>query len=130
MSLLLLDTHAFFWWCVGSDLLSNTTHAELLDSNNTVYVSAVTRWEIGLKEPKGKWPEAGALLSGYEALVESYKFIHLPITATHISEMFKFPLSHKDPFDRLLMAQAVTEDLLLVTRDQKIKQILGGRVFW
>jgi PIN domain nuclease of toxin-antitoxin system len=127
---LLLDTHAFFWWCTGREQLSENAQNAIMDGDNIVYVSAAVRWEMRMKESKGQWPEVQALLSSYNAMLAAYKFIDLPITSDHADASYKWRRDHGDPFDRIFMAQAELEDLRLVTRDQKITGFLGPRVLW
>jgi PIN domain nuclease of toxin-antitoxin system len=112
---LLLDTHVVLWWLNGE--LSDETR-ELLRSELSVYVSAVTPWEISVKQATGK-------LTGPEDLAERARdtqFTSLPITAHHGIHAGRLPTHHRDPFDRILIAQAQTEGLTIVTRDKWIAQ--------
>lgn len=112
---LLLDTHVILWWLDDSPELSGEVK-DLLDTEPAVYVSAVSPWEIAIKQSLGKLP-------GPEDLAERVRdgqFSGLPITGGHGVRAGRLPPHHRDPFDRLLVAQAQTEGLTLVTRDQWI----------
>ncbi|GAA4656894.1 type II toxin-antitoxin system VapC family toxin [Streptomyces chumphonensis] len=114
---LLLDTHVVLWWLDDSPELSGEIK-DMLDIEPGVYVSAVTPWEIAIKQSLGK-------LSGVDDLAERARdtqFTGLPITAGHGVRAGRLPGHHRDPFDRLLVAQAQIEGLTLVTRDRWIRQ--------
>lgn len=114
---LLLDTHVVLWWLADSAELSGEIK-DLLDTEPAVYVSAVSPWEIAIKQSLGK-------LTGPEDLAERVRdsqFTSLPITTGHGVRAGRLPQHHRDPFDRLLVAQAQIEGLTLVTRDQWIEQ--------
>ncbi len=114
---LLLDTHVVLWWLADSAELSGEIK-NLLDTEPAVYVSAVSPWEIAIKQSLGK-------LTGPEDLAERVRdsqFTSLPITAGHGVRAGRLPQHHRDPFDRLLVAQAQIEGLTLVTRDKWIEQ--------
>ncbi|MBB1246637.1 MULTISPECIES: type II toxin-antitoxin system VapC family toxin [Streptomyces] len=114
---LLLDTHVVLWWLDDSAELSDEVK-ELLDTAPAVYLSAVSPWEIAIKQSLGK-------LAGPDDLAERARdsqFSPLAITAGHAVRAGRLPLIHRDPFDRVLVAQAQTEGLTLVTRDKYIPQ--------
>lgn len=114
---LLLDTHVVLWWLDDSPELSGEVK-DLLDTEPGVYVSAVTPWEIATKQPLGK-------LSGPQDLAERVRdsqFTGLPITAGHGVRAGRLPGHHRDPFDRILVAQAQIEGMTLLTRDKWIPQ--------
>lgn len=106
MQRFLLDTHALLWWLTTPERLNEQTHEAISDLNNDVFVSAVSGWEIALKANLGKLQVPD----------------NLAITFSHGVQAGSLPLHHRDPFDRLLIAQAQTEELLLVTRDARIRQ--------
>jgi PIN domain nuclease of toxin-antitoxin system len=108
----LLDTHAVLWWMDASPELSEELR-ELLRTEPEVYVSAVTPWEIALKQSLGKLPGPPELAERARDL----QFKGLPITADHGVRTGRLPWHHRDPFDRVLIAQAQLEDLTLITRD-------------
>ena len=114
---LLLDTHVFLWAVDDNPNLSADAKEAIIDGNNIVYVSAATAWEISIKRAIGKLriPE-----SDYLEELRLHRFTPLSITTEHALAVEKLPPIHKDPFDRMLIAQAQLEKLTLVTRDQRI----------
>ncbi|EFE77201.1 type II toxin-antitoxin system VapC family toxin [Streptomyces filamentosus] len=114
---LLLDTHVILWWLADSDELSDQVK-DLLDTEPSVHISAVSAWEIAIKQSLGK-------LDGPDDLAERVRdsqFTALPITAGHGVRAGRLPALHHDPFDRILVAQAQTEGMTIVTRDKWIPQ--------
>jgi PIN domain nuclease of toxin-antitoxin system len=112
---LLLDTHVLLWWLTDDATLSDEVKARL-DDDPDVWVSSVTVWEVSIKESIGK-------LDGPEGLVEEIAqsgFRPLPITHAHAVAAGQLPLLHRDPFDRMLIAQARSEGMTLATRDPQI----------
>lgn len=112
---LLLDTHVILWWLGDSDELSDQVK-DLLDTEPSVHLSAVSAWEIAIKQSLGK-------LDGPDDLAERVRdsqFTALPITAGHGVRAGRLPALHRDPFDRILIAQAQVEGMTIVTRDQWI----------
>ena len=107
---LLLDTHTFVWW--DNDELPRAVR-DRIRSADGVYVSAVSAWEIAIKAALGKMTARAALA----AAIEDYGFDGLPITVAHADAVRELPRHHRDPFDRLLVAQAQLEDLTIVSRD-------------
>ena len=110
---LLLDTHLFLWSIIDSKRLDRATR-ELVASAEAVYVSAASVWEIAIKSRLGKID--GDPSACVEAIAAS-GFIELPINAVHAAAVAKLEMHHADPFDRLLVAQAITEPLRLLTAD-------------
>ncbi|WP_433600697.1 type II toxin-antitoxin system VapC family toxin [Nocardia sp. CA-135953] len=109
---LLLDTHVVLWWLTDDSALSDDLK-ERLDHDPDVYLSAATIWEVAIKHAIGK-------LAGPDDLPERIRdsgFISLPIGHDHAIVAGRLPMIHRDPFDRMLVAQAKCEDLTLVTRD-------------
>ena len=117
MQRLLLDTHAFLWWLADDPALGDDARARIADPANTVHISAVTGWEIAIKKALGKLQAPDDL----DAMVEREGFTHLPITFFHGEQAGALPELHRDPFDRMLVAQAQAEGLRIVTRDARIK---------
>jgi PIN domain nuclease of toxin-antitoxin system len=115
---ILLDTHVFIWAVTDSRLLSKEARNTISDATE-VFVSAASIWEIAIKSAIGKIkadPEEMA-----RAIVAS-GFVELPIVAAHAAQVARLPLpsDHKDPFDRLLVAQSIVEPLVLLTADPKV----------
>lgn len=113
---LLLDTHAFIWWMEGGQDLRPEASSAIADPRAVVAVSVASVWEIAIKRAKGRLRAPGDL---GETIAEK-GFVALPITAEHAERAGDLPLHHGDPFDRMLVAQAQVEDLVLVTRDPAI----------
>ena len=114
---LLLDTLTLLWWLADSPQLSAKARSAVARAS-TVYVSAVTVWEISIKKACGKLKAPDDL---EEALLMS-DFAQLPITAAHAWAAGALPLHHHDPFDRMLIAQARAESLTLATRDETMRK--------
>jgi PIN domain nuclease of toxin-antitoxin system len=115
---LLLDTHAFLWAIDNNPRLSQKARDAIIDGNNIVFVSAATAWEIAIKKSLGKLrvPDGD-----YQEELKLHRFTPLDITTEHALMVERLPLHHKDPFDRMLIAQAQVEKLTLITGDPKIK---------
>lgn len=110
---LLLDTHVVLWWLDDPALVGHAAREQIRDPENVVLVSAAVAWEIAIKRRLGKLSAPENL----EAAVADCGFDFLPITASHALRTESLPDHHRDPFDRLLIAQAVLEDATLVTSD-------------
>jgi len=110
---LLLDTHVFLWWLDDPELLSSAASKAISDGKNTVYVSAAVVWEIAIKKALGKLEAPDDI----ESAMERSRFVPLPVTIQHALAVLGLPDHHRDPFDRLLIAQAGREGFKLVSRD-------------
>jgi PIN domain nuclease of toxin-antitoxin system len=115
---LLLDTHIALWWLGDTPELPDAVREVVQDADNVVYISAATIWEIAIKRALGK------LEVGDEYLTEIAEqgFVELPIRWQHAQRVEALPMLHRDPFDRLLIAQAQTLGLTLVTTDALIRK--------
>lgn len=125
---LLLDTHAFVWWAIDSPRLSGAARAAIVTAD-TVFVSAVAAWEIATKHRLGTWPEAAGLISALPQTVRRLRFDELPLTLEHGSFAGSLPGPHRDPFDRMLIAQAALEHAILVTIDP-VFETYGIATIW
>ncbi len=114
---LLLDTHALFWWFSGSARLSTRARQAIEDESNDVLVSAATAWEITTKHRLGKLPEAAPLAADITGALTSQGFDELPITVTDASRAGSLAGPLRDPFDRMLLAQALSYELTLVSNE-------------
>jgi len=110
---LLVDTHAYLWWLSDDAKLRDEARAAMADAASLVYVSAATIWEIAIKVELGKLEITGDPV----AEIEANGFVELPMTARHAELAGRLPKHHEDPFDRMLIAQAKLEKLVLVSRD-------------
>ena len=126
---LLLDTHAVIWWLIEKDRLSKRAYAAIELESSEVYVSVASAWEMAIKAGLGKWPEALPLIEAFEASMATANFRLLPITVAHARTSGLMQHPHRDPFDRLLVAQAMFEGLTLVTSDTKV-QGMGAPCLW
>ena len=121
---LLLDTHLLLWVAVTPERLSKTASTMIQNRNNNLYFSAVSIWEINIKRGLGRTDfhvdpallRRGLVENGYE---------ELPVTSAHAIEIGRLPAIHKDPFDRMLVAQAGAEGLLLLTSDVLVARYPG-----
>jgi PIN domain nuclease of toxin-antitoxin system len=126
---ILLDTHALLWWLDGDRRLSQRAR-RLIDSDQTaVLVSAASAWEICTKFRLGKLPGAAAVAADLMGCLDSQGFAPLYITVDHAQRAGSLPGPHRDPFDRVLIAQSQAEDLPLVTVDP-VFGLYGVKVIW
>lgn len=119
---LLLDTSALILWLEDSPRLARRARAEIIDRQNQIYVSAVSAWEIAIKLSLGKLNvprDAAMWLPGQLA---ADRFTPLPVEMHHALAVEGLPMHHRDPFDRLLISQAIVEGLTIVTGDRKFGQ--------
>ena len=115
---LLLDTHVLLWWLNGHPSLSKKSQSAIADGKNLVFVSAVVVWEIRIKEALGKLE----IPRNFKRVLVSQPFEMLDITVEHAHAVRDLPLHHRDPFDRMLVAQAKVEGFTLVTHDVRLKK--------
>jgi PIN domain nuclease of toxin-antitoxin system len=114
---LLLDTHAVIWWFQGNERLPRHVRG-VIDEGADIFVSAVSAFEITLKHRLGKLPDATALAGNFESMSAEQGFKPLAITVRHGLAAGGLPIDHRDPFDRLLIAQALVEDMTLVSNER------------
>jgi len=114
---ILLDTHVFIWWDGEDPALSNDLRAAISDPANEIYVSAASVWEIAIKRRRGKI----AFAHGINEAVMRNRFLDLPITPDHAEHAGGLPRHHGDPFDRMLVAQAMFEQMTLGTQDAMMR---------
>ncbi len=126
---LLLDTHALIWWLFDNPKLSRAARARLAAGEDPVYVSAASAWEIATKVRIGKMPEGRALAENFGLYLQLQSLQALPITVDHARLAGAISSPHKDPFDRLIAAQAQIENLFVVTCDSAF-QGLGVSILW
>jgi PIN domain nuclease of toxin-antitoxin system len=116
---LLLDTHALLWWLARDPRLSAAAATLIGDADTVVHVSPVSGIEIAIKYRLGRLPHAEGLVPRFRAMMEERGFNVRSITLEHAVQAGLYPTSHRDPFDRLLAAQAELDGLILLTRDRE-----------
>jgi len=115
---LLLDSHALLWWLSDVPRLGRVAYDAIESPDNEVFVSAVSMWELGAKRRKGQLNAPDDLVS----IVERRGFIPLPLSLFHAEQATNLPMHHRDPFDRMLIAQAQAEGLIIVTTDAQVRR--------
>ena len=115
---LLLDTHVLLWWLDDNPALDKNKRRAIMDGNNLIFVSAVVIWEIHIKSALGKL----IIPSDFRQVIDQQDFEPLPITLDHAHTISRLPHHHRDPFDRMLVAQAIAEKFTLVTFDTNIRK--------
>ena len=126
---LLLDTHAFLWWLAGSERLPLPARRAVADEGNDVLVSAASAWEIATKYRLGKLPSAEAVALDVTTAIASQGFEELAITVDDAGRAGALPGPHRDPFDRMFIAQALARNLVLVSIES-IFERYGVRRLW
>jgi PIN domain nuclease of toxin-antitoxin system len=124
VSLILLDTHIFLWWAHANRRIQASWVEEIVADTNTVFLSAVSAWEIETKKRTGKLDFDDEV----EPVASKYNFTSLPMTTKHASLAGSIDWDHKDPFDRILVAQALLDDMILISADAIMKSAPGVRV--
>lgn len=126
---LLLDTHALLWFYLADERLSENAKAAILDRSSEVYVSPASYWEIAIKVSLGKYQ----LNESYSDFIQNAIFANgfkiLQVDPAHTEKVVHLPFHHKDPFDRLLIAQASVEQMSLLSNDEIFDQYLVKRVW-
>ena len=125
----LLDSHALLWWWFDPDRLSGAVRSVLSESENQVLVSAASVWELSLKHHQGKLPELASAIADLPGLLQADGFEALPISLAHGIRAGGYSQPHRDPFDRMLAAQAELERLVLLTADPQLSTF-PCQTFW
>lgn len=115
----LLDTHAFLWLISGDERLSETARNTYLDPDTSLFFSATSLWEICIKISLGKLSLKRGWLKAIQAELKGSAIQWLPIEIEHCARLTKLPFHHRDPFDRMLIAQALVEKMQLMSRDSR-----------
>ena len=121
----LLDTNAFLWWRDESSRLSERAREQIGNPDNEIAVSIVSLWEITVKRGIGKL----RFLEDFEQVMAEEKFDLLPVAYMHLRALESLPLTHRDPFDRLLVAQSIAEKLPVITNDRAFA-LYDVKIFW
>ncbi len=125
----LLDTHTFLWWFTDSRRLSEEVRQTIVDETNDVLISAASAWEIATKHRLGKLPEAEELALDISGAIAGQNFEELPITVEDAARAGALPDPIRDPFDRMLIAQALSGNLVLISIEKLFDQY-GVRRLW
>ena len=123
-----MDTHALLWW-LRDDVSLSAKAEEAIVAAEEVFVSAAAIWEIAIKYRNGKLPSAGPFIADLESIVLGQGFIGLPITLYHGHRAGLLEPLHRDPFDRVLIAQALAEDLTLVSNERLFDRYGASRLW-
>ena len=125
----LLDTHALLWWLSADPALGKTARKIIAEPRNAIFVSAASAWEIATKVRLGKLPTAADLAADFTGHIEREMFQILAISAEHAVRAGLLPGAHKDPFDRMLIAQAQSENIPIVS-NEAVFDAYGVRRIW
>lgn len=125
----LLDTHTVLWWLSDDPALTRAARKIIAETKNTLIVSAASAWEIATKFRLGKLPTAGNLMSDFCGQIEREGFQFLAISAEHAIRAGLMPGAHKDPFDRMLIAQCQAENLPIIG-SERVFEVYGVTRLW
>jgi PIN domain nuclease of toxin-antitoxin system len=123
-----LDTHTLVWWVEGREKLSATAREIIENEETTVVVSAASAWELAIKSRLGKF-KSHELVKGFEEQISEEGFVALSISVEHAVLAGSLASPHKDPFDRMLIAQAQIEDLQLISKDVAFDKFSVSRIW-
>lgn len=126
---LLLDTHAVVWWWLDDPKLPAKARAAIAASDNLVCVSAASAWEVATKNRLGKWPDVARIVDEFPDLLRRSRFAPLSVSVTHARLAGTLAGAHKDPFDRMLIAQSKQENAAIVSADRVFPQF-GVETIW
>ncbi len=126
---LLLDTHVLLWWWSDPDRLSARVISLLRDPANTFLVSAASAWEIATKHRIGKFPDGGRIAQQWNERIAIDRFAELPILCGHALRAGSLPGDHRDPFDRMIAAQSILEEVPVMSADDQISALGAERVW-
>ena len=124
----LLDTHVLLWWFENDPALSGKASRAISSSDNDIFISSASAWELAIKSHSGKL-EIPKVLDGLELKLADEGFFSLAISTRHALRAGRLPNHHKDPFDRMLIAQAHAEDLSIISNDSMFDRY-GVRRLW
>ena len=129
MMRLLLDTHTFLWFVTNDPLLSNPASALIADPTNGILISPASYWEVAIKVSIGKYPMAVSLAQFFTEAIDGNDFTILHLDVKHAEILAGLPMHHKDPFDRMLISQAIGEAIPIVSVDAKF-DLYGVARIW
>jgi len=128
MQRVLLDTHAFVWWSEDRDLLSAEARQTISDPEISVLVSAASAWELAIKARLGKFKSA-QFVAAFPSELQRQHFEELRISVEHALKAGGLQIPHKDPFDRMLAAQAQVENVAVISKDKVFDRCLVSRIW-
>lgn len=117
----LIDTHILLWWIFNDPKLDQNSRGIIQNPSNKILVSSASAWEIATKHRIGKLPGAKELLEDYDGILQKARFDQLSITTAHALRAGLLPIQHRDPFDRMIMAQGELEQITVITYDPAFK---------
>lgn len=126
---LLLDTHTLLWFCLNDTQLSATAKDVITDDGNELFVSPASFWELAIKISQRKYSLPKPLDEFLNAVLDEQDFNVRPISVAHVASVSLLPFHHKDPFDRMLVAQAIVEDWPLVSKDESLDAYGVSRIW-
>lgn len=126
---LLIDTCVLLWWWSQPEKLSARCLALMKDPGNSIFLSASSAWEISTKHRIGKYPEGARVISQWDERLAIDGFVELPISCNHALRAGGLPGKHRDPFDRIIAAQAIAESLSVATPDVAIENLGADRIW-
>ena len=126
---LLLDTHAFLWFVLKDSRLSAVAQATIADPENTVLFSPASYWEIAIKVSIGKYSIPGDFGEFMQQQIDDNDFRIQPLSVSHAAQVASLPFHHRDPFDRLLIAQSIVENVPLVSADGTFDEYSIDRIW-
>ncbi|OQY46988.1 MAG: PIN domain nuclease [Candidatus Parabeggiatoa sp. nov. 2] len=129
-NIFLLDTHTFLWFITANPKLSHRARMLIEDMANKRLLSVVSLWEITIKASQGKLKLSIPFTDLVTTQIQGNAINLLPITPEHLQVLFTLPFHHKDPFDRLLLAQAMTETIPIISKDAIFQQYADVQVIW
>ena len=125
----LLDTHAMYWYIEDDPQLSAAAQTLIQDASNEVLISPASYWEIAIKISLNKWHLNRSYAEFIDVALNQYGFQILPILPTHTAAVSTMPFHHRDPFDRLIVAQALVEQISVVSADSALDAYGVGRLW-
>lgn len=126
---LLLDTHAFLWWLAGDTRLTVKARDAINAGTNQTYVSTASAWEISTKFRIGKLSQASNVALDVQSAIASQGFLELAVTVAHGQRAGALPTEHRDPFDRMLVAQAMLEQMAFVSNETRFDSFALNRLW-
>lgn len=126
---LLIDTHALIWFAQDSPGLSKAARAAIADNSGRAFCSVASIWEMAIKLSLGKLKMSLRLEGGFDRLLEKNGFLMLPVEYRHAARVAVLPWHHRDPFDRLLVAQAMVEGMAVISHDAQLDAYAIDRIW-